>query len=169
MRGAVVEQLQSWVGWILTFPLCYHGYVDTNAERTWVDLPFVEDNDCFGVCGFEAGGKLGVGPICCGADLLPLRLHSATANMWSHVMICVEAYFLLASSLRMCERTFMMELNCNCTMYKKNLLTLSKSLYKVGVFLGDMTEKLIPFCKIKKIISNFNARYLLMIGVSPMH
>ena len=41
--------------------------------------------------------------------LLPLRLRSATAHVWTHVMICVEANFPPASArvrLRMCERTF---------------------------------------------------------------
>ena len=103
-------------------------------------------------------GKLGVGPICCGAGpwfnikmssyqyrkshcgdktvvrssylhsgisytgkmtflywfspqiLLPLRLRSATAYVWTHVMICVEANFPPASAQRMCERTFRVEL-----------------------------------------------------------
>ena len=58
---------------------------------------------------FRSGrGKLGVGPISCGAVLLPLRLRSATAHVWTHVMICVEANFLPAPARirpRMCERT----------------------------------------------------------------
>ena len=39
---------------------------------------------------FRSGrGKLGVGPICCGADFAPLRLRSATAYVWTHVIMGV--------------------------------------------------------------------------------
>ena len=52
---------------------------------------------------FQSGCiKLGVGPICCGTDFAP-----ATANVWTHVIICVEANDPPASALRMCERTYL--------------------------------------------------------------
>ena len=41
--------------------------------------------------------------------LLPLRLRSASAHVWTHVVICVEANFPPASARvrpGMCERTF---------------------------------------------------------------
>ena len=48
----------------------------------------------FGARGFEAGVLNWVlDPFLAERFLLPLRLHSATAHVWTHVMICVEANF----------------------------------------------------------------------------
>ena len=64
----------------------------------------------FGACGFEVDAANWVlDPFLAERFLLPLRLRSATAHVWTHVMICVEANFPPASARarpRMCERTF---------------------------------------------------------------
>ena len=66
----------------------------------------------FGARGFEAGAVSWVlDPFLAERFLLPLRLRSATAHVWTHVMICVEANFPPAPAParvrpRMCERTF---------------------------------------------------------------
>ena len=66
------ERLRSGDGRILTFQLRYRGYVHTYAERTRADLPFLEDTEMVWSARFRSGrGKLGVGPICCGADFAP--------------------------------------------------------------------------------------------------
>ena len=63
----------------------------------------------FGARDFEAGAVNWVlDPFLAERFLLPLRLRSATAHVWMHVMICVEANFLPAPARvrpRMCERT----------------------------------------------------------------
>ena len=63
----------------------------------------------FGARGFEAGAVNWVlGPFLAERFLPPLRLRSATAHVWTHVMICVEANFPPAPARvrpRMCERT----------------------------------------------------------------
>ena len=64
----------------------------------------------FGARGFEVDAANWVlDPFLAERILLPLRLRSATAHVWTHVMICVEANFPPASARvrpRMCERTF---------------------------------------------------------------
>ena len=64
----------------------------------------------FGARGFEADAANWVlDPFLAERILLPLRLRSATAHVWTHVMICVEANLPPASARvrpRMCERTF---------------------------------------------------------------
>ena len=64
----------------------------------------------FGARGFEADAANWVlDPFLAGRILLPLHLRSATAHVWTHVMICVEANFPPAPARvrpRMCERTF---------------------------------------------------------------
>ena len=53
----------------------------------------------FGARGFEAGAVNWVlGPFLAERFLLPLRLRSATAHVWTRVMICVEANFPPASA-----------------------------------------------------------------------
>ena len=104
-------RLRSGGGLILTFPLRYRGYVHTYAERTRSGRGFLEDNDGLErVHGFEADAANWVlDPFLAERILLPLRLRSATAHVWTHVMICVEANFPPASARvrpRMCERTF---------------------------------------------------------------
>ena len=67
------------------------------------DLPFLEDND-----GLERAVSKRTRKIGCWA-LRPLRLRSATAHVWTHVMICVAANFPPASARvrpRMCELSF---------------------------------------------------------------
>ena len=63
----------------------------------------------FRACGFEADAANWVlDPFLAERILLPLRLRSATAHVWTHVMICVEAKLPPASARvrpRMCERT----------------------------------------------------------------
>ena len=65
----------------------------------------------FGGRGFEADTANWVlDPFLAERFLLPLRHRSATAHVWTHVMICVEANFPPASAHarpHMCERTFM--------------------------------------------------------------
>ena len=61
----------------------------------------------FGACGFEADAENWVlDPILAEQILLPPRLRSATAYVWTHVMIYVEGNFPPTSTPRMCERTF---------------------------------------------------------------
>ena len=64
----------------------------------------------FGARGFEADAAIWVlDPFLAVRFLPPLRHRSATAHVWTHVMICVEANFPPASARarpRMCERTF---------------------------------------------------------------
>ena len=61
----------------------------------------------FGARGFEADAENWVlDPFVVERILLPLRLRSATAYVWTHVVICI-ANFPPASTPRMCERTFM--------------------------------------------------------------
>ena len=87
-------RLRSGGGRILTFPLRYRRYVHTYTERTRADLPFLEDND-----GLKRAVSKRTRQIGCGTQflrkqiLLPLRLGSATAHVWTHVMISVEANF----------------------------------------------------------------------------
>ena len=63
----------------------------------------------FGARGFEADAVNWVlDPFVAERFLLPLRLRSATAHVWTHVLICVEANFPPAPARvrpRMCERT----------------------------------------------------------------
>ena len=69
----------------------------------------------FGARGFEADAANWVlDPFLAERFLLPLRHRSATAHVWTHVMICVEANFPPASARarpRMCERTFTHQLS----------------------------------------------------------
>ena len=59
-----------------------------------------------GAHGFEADAENWVlDPFVAERILLPLRLCSTTAYVWTHVMICVEANFPPASAPHMCERT----------------------------------------------------------------
>ena len=61
----------------------------------------------FGARGFEADAENWVlDPILAERILLPPCLRSATAYVWTHVMICVEANFPPASAPPMCEHTF---------------------------------------------------------------
>ena len=64
----------------------------------------------FGARGFEAGAVNWVlDPFLAERFLLPLRLRSATAHVWTRVMIRVEANFPPAPARvrpRMCERSF---------------------------------------------------------------
>ena len=103
-------RLRSGGGWILTFPLRYRGYVHTYAERTRSGAAISWGQWWFGARGFEADAANWVlDPFLAERILLPLRLLSATAHVWTHVMICVEANFPSASArvrTRMCERTF---------------------------------------------------------------
>ena len=96
------ERLRSGDGWILTFPLRYCGYVHTYAMQTQADLPFLGDKD-----GLERAVSKWTRKIGCWTHLLRSRFcsRSATAYVWTHVMICVEANFPPASVPRMCERT----------------------------------------------------------------
>ena len=91
------ERLQSGDGRILTFPLCYRGYVNTYAERTRNNAggsAIYWGHRWFGARGFEADAENWVlDPFVAEQILLPLRLRSATAYVWTHVMICVEANF----------------------------------------------------------------------------
>ena len=105
MRGAVAER--RWADFDIPAPLprvCSHirgadaGGSAISLEQWW-----------FGARGFEADAANRVlDPFLAERILLPLRLRSATAHVWTHVMICVEAIFPPASSRvrpRMCERT----------------------------------------------------------------
>ena len=70
------ERLQSGDGPILTFQFRYCGYVHIYAERTWADLPFVEDKDEIGVYGFKADAEnWALDPIVAERILLLLRNH----------------------------------------------------------------------------------------------
>ena len=88
------EWLRSGDGWILTFPLRYHGYVHTYAE--WkrsvrrADLPFLEHKD-----GLEHAVSKRTWKIGCWTHLLQSGFcsRSAAAYVWTHVMICVGANF----------------------------------------------------------------------------
>ena len=82
-----------------------------DAERTRSGSAISWGQWWFGARGFKADATNWVlDPFLAERILLPLRLHSATAHVWTHVMICVEANFQPASARvppRMCERTFM--------------------------------------------------------------
>ena len=65
-------RLRSGGGRILTFPLRYRGYVHTYAERTRSGRGFFLWTMMVRSARFRSGrGKLGVGPISCGADFTP--------------------------------------------------------------------------------------------------
>ena len=72
-----VEQLQSGDGRILTFQLCY---VHTYAEWTRRICHFLRTKMVWGARFPSGHRKLGVGPICWGADFIPARppLHNRT-------------------------------------------------------------------------------------------
>ena len=80
------------------------------AERRRADFDISWGQWWFGARGFEAGAVNWVlDPFLAERFLLPLRHRSATAHVWTHVMICVEANFPPAPARvrpRMCERTF---------------------------------------------------------------
>ena len=64
----------------------------------------------FGAHGFQADAENWVlDPFVAEQILLPLRLCSATAYVWTHVMTCIEANFPPASAPCMCERTLTVE------------------------------------------------------------
>ena len=106
-------------------------YVHTCAERRRADfdIPAPLPRVCSHIRGADAGGSAiswgqwwfeargfeadavnwVLDPFLAERFLLPLRLRSATAHVWTHVMICVEANFPPAPARvrpRMCERTF---------------------------------------------------------------
>ena len=106
MRGAVTERRRADFDIPAPLPrVCSHirgadaGGSVISWGRWWI-----------GASGFEAGAVNWVlDPFLAERFLLPLRLRSATAHMWTHVMICVEANFPPAPARvrpRMCERTF---------------------------------------------------------------
>ena len=68
-------RLRSGGGRILTFPLRYRGYVHTYAERTWSGrgriCHFLRTIMVWSARFRSGRGKLGVGPISCGADFAP--------------------------------------------------------------------------------------------------
>ena len=106
MRGAVAER--RWADFDIPAPLprvCSHirGADAGGSAISWGQW-------WFGARGFEAGAVNWVlDPFLAERFLLPLRLRSATAHVWTHVMICVEANFPPAPARvrpRMCERTF---------------------------------------------------------------
>ena len=106
MRGAVAERRR--VDFDIPAPLprvCSHirGADAGGSAISWGQW-------WFGARGFEAGAVNWVlDPFVAERFLLPLRLRSATAYVWTHVMICVEANFPPAPARdrpRMCERTF---------------------------------------------------------------
>ena len=120
MRGAVAERRQA--DFDISAPpqrACSHirgadtGGSDIYWGQRW-----------FGAHGFKADAENWVlDPFVAVRILLPLCLHSATAYVWTHVMICVEANFLSASAphpphlcsmstSRMCEHTLTWNSSC---------------------------------------------------------
>ena len=107
MRGAVVERRRADFDIPAALPrVCSHirGADAGGSAISWGQW-------WFGARGFEAGAVNWVlDPFLAERFLLPLRLRSATAHVWTHVMICVEANFPPAPAParvrpRMCERT----------------------------------------------------------------
>ena len=96
------ERLRSGDGRIFTFPLRYRGYFHTYTVRMRADLRFLYiscGQSWFGARGFEADAENWVlDPFVVERILLPLRLRSATAYVWTHVMICFEVNFPPASA-----------------------------------------------------------------------
>ena len=91
MRGAVAEWRRADFD-IPTLPLrvCSHirGADAGGSAISW-------GQKWFGARGFEAHAENWVlDPFVAERILLPLRLHSTTTYVWTHVMICVEANFL---------------------------------------------------------------------------
>ena len=95
MRGAVAER--RWADFDIPAPLprvCSHIH-GADAGRSAISW----GQWWFGARGFEAEAANWVlDPFFVGPILLPLRLRSATAYVWTHVMICVEANFPPASA-----------------------------------------------------------------------
>ena len=107
MRGAVAERRRADCDFPASLPrVCWHirGADAGGSAISWGQW-------WFGARGFEADAENWVlDPFLAERVLLPLRLRSATAQVWTHVMICVEANFPPASACvrpRLCERTFM--------------------------------------------------------------
>ena len=106
MRGAVAERRRAEFDIPAPLPrVCSHirGADAGGSAISWGQW-------WFGARGFEVDAANWVlDPFLAEPFLLPLRLRSATAHVWTHVMICVEANFPPASARarpRMCERTF---------------------------------------------------------------
>ena len=97
MRGAVAEQRRADFDIPALLPrVCSHIH-GADAERT--DLPFLEDNDGLERAVSKRDAENWVlDPFLAKRILPPLRLHSATAHVWTHVMICVKANFPPASA-----------------------------------------------------------------------
>ena len=106
MRGAVAERRRADFDIPAPLPrVCSHtrGADAGGSALSWGQW-------WFGARGFEAGAVNWVlDPFLAERFLLPLHLRSATAHVWTHVMICVEANVPPAAARvhpRMCERTF---------------------------------------------------------------
>ena len=106
MRGAVAERRRADFDIPAPLPqVCSHirGADAGGSAISWGEW-------WFGARGFEADAANWVlDPFLAERILLPLRLRSATAHVWTHVMIWVEANFPPASARArplMCERTF---------------------------------------------------------------
>ena len=106
MRGAVAERRRADFDIPAALPrVCSH---IRGADAGWSAIS--RGQWWFGARGFEGGAVNWVlDPFLAERFLLPLRLRSATAHVWTHVLICVEANFPPAPARarpRMCERTF---------------------------------------------------------------
>ena len=103
MRGAVAERRRADFDIPAPLPrVCSHirGTDAGGSAISW-------GQRWFGARGFEAdAGNWVLDPFVAERILLPLRLRAATAFVWTHVMICVEANFPPAPAPCMCERTF---------------------------------------------------------------
>ena len=106
MRGAVAERRRADFDIPAALPrVCSHirGADTGGSAISWGQW-------WFGARAFEVDAENWVlDPFPAERILLPPRLRSATAHVWTHVMICVEANFPPASARvhpRMCERTF---------------------------------------------------------------
>ena len=103
IRGVVAERRQADFDIAALLPqVCSH-IRRVNAGRSAISW----GQRWFGARSFEADTENWVlDPLVAEQILLPFRLCSATAYVWTHVMISIEANFLPASAPRMCERTF---------------------------------------------------------------
>ena len=116
MRGAVAERRRADFDIPAPLPrVCSH-IRGADAEWTRADLPFLEDSDGLERAVSKRTRQIDwvLDPFLAERILLPLRLRSATAHVWTHVMICVEANFTPASARvrpRMCERTLTSQLS----------------------------------------------------------
>ena len=90
MSGAVAERRRADFDIPAPLPLVCSHICGAHAGGSAISL----GQRWFGVRGFEGDAENWVlGPFVAELILLPLRLRFATAYMWMHVMICVEANF----------------------------------------------------------------------------